>query len=84
MSQKNVKLYALSTCIHCKNCKEYLDSKNLQYECIYVDQLTGDERNKLVEEIKKINPTLSFPTVLIGQEVVVGFDKDKIESALRK
>jgi len=84
MSTKNVKLYALSTCIHCKNCKEYLDGKHLQYECVYVDQLTGDERNKLVEEIKKINPSLSFPTVLIDQDVVVGFDKDKIDSALRK
>ena len=82
MSPK-VKVYALSTCIHCKNCKAYLDEKNQPYECIFVDQLSGDERAKTLDEIKKINPRCSFPTVLIGDKVVVGFDKDSIDEALK-
>ncbi|MDD2219047.1 MAG: glutaredoxin domain-containing protein, partial [Desulfoplanes sp.] len=40
---KNVKLYALSTCIHCKNTKEFLDESNAEYDCCYVDKLEGDE-----------------------------------------
>lgn len=82
MSPKSVKVYALSTCIHCKNCKAYLDERNQIYECIYVDKLTGDERKVTIEEIKKVNPSLSFPTVIIGEKVVVGFDKPGIDSAL--
>ncbi len=80
--KKSVKVYALSTCIHCKHCKEYLDERGQPYECVYVDKLTGDERKRTVEEIKKVNPNLSFPTVLIGDKVIVGFDKDELEKAL--
>jgi len=82
MSSKSVKVYALTTCIHCKNCKAYLDERNQVYECVFVDTLTGDERKATIEAIKKINPALSFPTVLIGETVVVGFDKQGIDSAL--
>ena len=82
MSNKSIKVYALSTCIHCKNCKAYLDERNQVYECVYVDQLTGDERKVTIEAIKKVNPTLSFPTVIIGETVVVGFDKPGIDNAL--
>ncbi len=79
---KSVKVYALSTCIHCKHCKEYLDGKGQDYECVYVDKLTGEERKKAIEEIKKVNPTLSFPTVLVENKVIIGFDKEELQKAL--
>lgn len=79
-----VKLYALSTCIHCKNTKAYLDQCGSQYECVFVDKLEGDERKKIIEEVKKLNPAVSFPTVVINGEVIVGFNKDKIDKALGK
>jgi glutaredoxin-like protein NrdH len=78
-----VKVYALSTCIHCKHCKEYLDEKGQAYDCVYVDKLTGDERRGTIEEIKKVNPGLSFPTVIVDDTAVVGFDKDALEKALK-
>jgi glutaredoxin-like protein NrdH len=79
---KTVTIYALSTCIHCKHCKEYLDERGQPYECIYVDRLTGDERKQTIETIKKVNPNLSFPTVMVGDDVVVGFDKTELEKIL--
>lgn len=79
---KTVKIYALSTCIHCKHCKEYLDERGQPYECVYVDRLAGEERNETIAAIKKVNPNLSFPTVMIGETVVVGFDKEQIDKAL--
>lgn len=79
-----VTLYALSTCIHCKNTKAYLDECGVLYDCVFVDQLTGQERSDIVNEVKKHNPSLSFPTLVIGDEVVVGFNKDKISEALKK
>jgi len=80
--KKAVKVYALSTCIHCKHCKEYLDERGQSYECIYVDKLSGDERRHAIDEIKKVNPGLSFPTVMIEDKVIVGFDKIEIDKAL--
>lgn len=77
-----VKLYALSTCIHCKNTKAYLDQCGSDYDCVFVDQLTGEERKRIIEEVKKLNPAVSFPTMLIGDTVIVGFNKEKIDQAL--
>lgn len=81
---KTVKVYALSTCVHCKQCKEYLDTVGQKYECVYVDRLSGEDRKKAVEDIKKVNPKLSFPTVLVEEEVIIGFDKGELEKLLEK
>jgi len=80
--KKTIKVYALSTCIHCKHCKEYLDERGQSYECVYVDRLAGDERKLALDEIKKVNPGLSFPTVMIEGKAIVGFDKIEIDKAL--
>lgn len=79
---KTVKVYALSTCIHCKHCKEYLDERGQPYECVYVDRLAGEERSETIATIKKVNPNLSFPTVMVDNTVIVGFDKEQLEKAL--
>jgi glutaredoxin-like protein NrdH len=78
----DIKLYALSTCIHCKNTKKLLDECKADYECCYVDKLEGEERARVIEEVKKLNPSLSFPTLSIGDKVIVGYKKDEIKEAL--
>lgn len=79
-----IKVFALSTCIHCKKAKEYLDQCGVKYDCVHVDQLTGDERKAVVEEVKKHNPAVSFPTIVIDGKVVVGFNQEKIDEALHR
>jgi glutaredoxin len=78
----NVMLYALSTCIHCKNAKKFLDENSVDYDHVYVDKLNGDERSRMIEEVKQHNPKCSFPTVVAGDTVIVGFKKDELEKAL--
>jgi glutaredoxin-like protein NrdH len=82
MGENNVKLYALSTCIHCKNTREFLEECGTKYDCVYVDKLEGDERKKVVDEVKKHNPSLSFPTLIINGKVIVGFKKEEIKELL--
>ena len=79
---KKIKLYALSTCIHCKHTKEFLNEKNVDYECIDVDTLQGEERKKVIEEVREHNPDLSFPTIVHGNGCIVGFKKEELEEAL--
>lgn len=79
----DIKVYALSTCIHCRNAKKYLDECGVKYECVHVDELTGDDRKQVVKEIKEHNPAVSFPTIVIKDKVVVGYHKDKIDKALK-
>ncbi len=54
----------------------------VQYEFVEVDLLEGEERKAILEDIKKLNPRCSFPTIIIGDEVIVGFKEDKIREAL--
>jgi glutaredoxin len=78
MTNKPVKVYALSTCIHCRNCKDFLNEMGVTYDCVHVDELTGEERKQIVEEVRKLNPSVSFPTVVVGDKVVVGFKKEEL------
>lgn len=77
-----VKLYTLSTCSHCKHTKQFLKDNGIPYEFIDVDLLQGKERSDLIEEVKKFNAACSFPTILIGDNVIVGFKENEIKEAL--
>jgi len=82
MSESGVKVYALSTCIHCRNAKDYLNECGVGYDCVDVDKLDAEARKAVLEEVKKLNPGCSFPTIVIGSKVIVGFRKDEIREAL--
>ncbi len=82
MSTPDVKLFALSTCSHCKSTKKLLDECTVQYNVVNVDLLEGDERKAILEDVKKINPRCSFPTVIIGDKVIVGYKEKEIKEAL--
>jgi glutaredoxin len=47
-----------------------------------VDKLEGDERKAIIEDVKKFNPRCSFPTIIIGDTVVVGYKEKEIKEAL--
>ena len=80
--QHNVKLYSLSTCSHCRATKRLLDECTVLYEFTDVDLLDGDERAMILEDIRKLNPCCSFPTIVIGKTVIVGYREAEIKNAL--
>lgn len=82
MENKDIKLYALTTCSHCRNCKDFLAECGCNYECIDVDTLAPDQRQAVLQEIKQLNPRVSFPTLVIGDKVIVGFKKEEIQEIL--
>ncbi len=82
MDQPKVFVYALSTCGHCRNAKRLLDSKNVEYDSVDVDLLPRDEMKKTLEEVRKVNPQAAFPTIVIGDKVIVGYRELDILEAL--
>ena len=82
MKDCDIKLYALTTCIHCKDTKDFLDKCGVDYDCVHVDKLEGDERRQMIEKIKKANPGCAFPMLLIGSKVIIGFKREEIREAL--
>ena len=79
---EDITFYGLSTCMWCRKTKKYLDDKNIAYTHYFVNELERDEQDKIREEVKKLNPNVTYPTVKIGDRVVVGYHPDQLEEAL--
>jgi glutaredoxin-like protein NrdH len=82
MGESDVMMYTLSTCSHCKATKKFLGECGVKYEFTDVDLLDGEERAAILEDVKKFNPRCSFPTIVIGDKVIVGFKEKEIREAL--
>ena len=82
VSNPDVKVFSLSTCSHCKTTKKYLNECTVKYEFVDVDLLKGDERKAIIDDVKKFNPRCSFPTIIIGEKVIIGFKEKEIKEAL--
>jgi glutaredoxin len=81
--KKVIKIYSLSTCGFCKRVKQLLRELKVEYEAIDIDLLEGDKKREMLLEVKRLNPDLSYPTLVINDEVIVGFDEKKIREALK-
>lgn len=82
MASQPVKIFSLSTCSHCKATKKLIGKCKVQYDFVDVDLLKGEERAAVLEDIKKFNPNCSFPTIVIGDKVIVGYKENEIKEAL--
>ena len=77
-----VTLYALSTCPYCRMTKKYLDEFAVEYRLTEVDSLEGEEKEDAIAEVKRLSGGTSFPVVVVGDEVIVGFNKKRIKELL--
>jgi len=80
--QLPVKMYTLSTCSHCKAAKKLMTDLGVDFEFTDVDLLEGMDKIKAVNALRKINPSCSFPTIIIGEKVIVGNRNEEIKEAL--
>ncbi|MCX7974971.1 MAG: glutaredoxin family protein [Candidatus Aminicenantes bacterium] len=80
---KKVILYAISTCVWCQRVKELLKNLKIDYTYVDVDLASGDDKKQLIKEVKRWNPALSFPTLIIDDKIVViGYNPEEIRSRL--
>jgi glutaredoxin-like protein NrdH len=77
-----VKIYTLSTCSHCKAVKKFLSENGITFEFTDIDLLQGPEKENTLQEVVKYNPQRSFPTIIIGNKIIVGFRESDIRKAL--
>ncbi len=82
--ENDIRFYALSTCSTCKDTKAYLDQCGVKYKCVYVDKVGEEQRKDIMAEVKAHGSDMTFPTMIIGKDTVVGFDKKEIDKALSK
>jgi len=79
----DIEFYGLSTCMWCKKTKAFLDEQNIEYKHVFVNELEGEEKEKVRSRVRELNPAMSFPTVKIGDKVIVGHHPDLLEEALK-
>jgi glutaredoxin-like protein NrdH len=77
-----IKIYTLSTCSHCKATKKFMHDNGIDFDYIDVDLLQGDDKQKILQEVEKYNPQRSFPTIIIGDTIIIGFRESDIREAL--
>ena len=81
--EHQVLFYGLSTCVWCKRTREFLEEHEVGFDYVYVDKLDGNERAEAVDEIRRVNPRTTFPTVVVdGNKAIVGFSPDQLKEAL--
>jgi len=80
---RSVRMFSLSTCSHCKAAKRFLNENGVVFSFTDVDLLDGDEKSRTLDEVKRFNPRLTFPTIIVGEDrVIVGFQDREIKEAL--
>ncbi len=76
-------LYALSTCVWCRKVKRLLTDIGVAYEYVDVDRLDRKQRKAALSELRRWNPRLTYPTLVIhDQKAIVGHREDEIRKAL--
>lgn len=79
---RHVTLYALKTCPYCQAIKKMLTDLHVEHDYIEADSLEGEKRAAVLEELAKFNPKCSFPTTVIDQQVVLGYQVQDIKERL--
>jgi glutaredoxin len=69
-------VFTLPGCPACHRCKQYLNEKGVIFEERSVDN--PEYRRQLVEDYKR----MATPTLVLGDEIIVGFDQAKIDALL--
>lgn len=75
----NIKVYSTPTCSWCKRVKNFLVEKGVEFE--YIDVSTDHEA---AHEMIDKSGQLGVPVIDIDNEIIVGFNRDALEKALKK
>jgi glutaredoxin-like protein NrdH len=76
-------LFALSTCPRCKRMKAFLKQRGARVRIIDLDSLSGENKRQTVKFLSSINRMVTVPTLMVGRQVVVGEDYDRVAEALQ-
>ena len=74
---KKVDIYTTPTCQYCKMAKEFFQENGVEYN----EYNVMEDATKRQEMIEK-SGQMGVPVIFIGDEMVIGFDKDKLTSLL--
>lgn len=75
----DVVMYATLWCPVCARAREYMNAKGIRYTERDVDKNPADK-----EDLKRINPRGSVPTISIDGDVMIGFSEGSFAKAVNR
>ena len=75
-------LFALSTCPRCRRMKEFLAAQQVNAVIVDVDRLPAHEKQMQLDFLRQVNPSVSMPTLVVGDFAVLGEDYEAAREAL--
>lgn len=73
----DIKIYSTPTCPYCIQAKKYLKEKKISFEDFDVAH-----DSKAAQEMVDLSGQMGVPVIKMGNEVIVGFDQERIEKIL--
>ncbi len=74
---KEVTIYSTPTCHFCHMAKDYFDEKGVKY----TDYNVMEDLEKRQEMLNRTGQ-MGVPVIIIGDEIIIGFDQPRINSLL--
>lgn len=74
---KNVVVFTSNTCGYCHEVKKYLKERGVEYTEKNVSE------DKLARKELMSQGFMGVPVIYVGEEVIQGFDKNKLEELLK-
>ena len=74
---KNVTIYSTPTCHFCHMAKDFFKEKSIAF----TDHNVAQDLAKRQEMIQK-SGQMGVPVIFVGEEMIVGFDKERLTSTL--
>jgi glutaredoxin-like protein NrdH len=82
-NKHKIRVYALSTCVHCKATLQFLRESDVEFEYIHVDQCDKKDLAEIMKDIQKRGGSFSFPKIIVDDKTMIsGFVKDKIKETI--
>ena len=75
--KKKIKVYGVPTCPFCKRARKFFKDKGFDFE-----DLDVSVNHDLAKEMIKKSGQMSVPVIEVDGEIIIGFDKEKIETLL--
>ena len=73
-----VKIYTTTSCPYCHLAIDFFKENKVEYEEVNVQE-DSDAAKEMVEK----SGQMGVPVIMIGDKILVGFDKEKIKAALK-
>ena len=75
-------LYALSTCPWCLKTKKFLRKNHVPFDFVDYDLQSKTEQKRIIKEMEDLRGGNSFPMVIIGEFVIIGYNPERISIVL--